>query len=86
MRLVAVVRSAGECRVKALGRPGVALSCLAHVFGMVATPRCFDTLHVLSIPYKLIGDNVAVSAELKKRTPRSADGSTHGQHEGAERR
>ena len=58
------LRSASACRVKALGRPGVALARSARLFGIVVTPRGPGTLDVLSISYKLLGYKVVASAEL----------------------
>ena len=58
------LRSASVFRVKARGRPRVALACSACLLDMVATPRGPGTLHVLSMSYELIGDQVAASAEL----------------------
>ena len=54
-------------RVEALGRAGVALARLAGQCGIVVTPRGPGTLHVLCIPYELLGDKRVPSAELKKR-------------------
>ena len=44
---------------------GVTLSRLAGLFGMLITSRGPGTLHVLSIPYKLLGDKRVPSTELR---------------------
>ena len=51
-------------RVKALGRPGVAVARSARLLGMVVTSRGPGTLHVLSMSYELSGNSVVSSAEL----------------------
>ena len=54
------------CRVESLGRPHVAPARLAGQCGIVVTPRGPGSLHMLSIPYELLGDKGVSSAELKK--------------------
>ena len=51
-------------RVDWLGGPRVALARLVCLFGIVVTPRGPGTLHVLSIPYELLGDKRVPLAEL----------------------
>ena len=52
--------------MESLGWSGLALARLAGQYGIVVTPRGPGTLHVLSIPYELLGDKGVPSAELKK--------------------
>ena len=63
---VIALRSESACRVESLGRPHVAPARLADQYGRVVTTRGPGTLHVLSIPYQLLGDKGISSAELKK--------------------
>ena len=58
--------SESACRVESLGRPHVAPARLAGQCGIVVTPRGPGSLHVLSIPYELLGAKGVSSAELKK--------------------
>ena len=67
------LRSASVCRVKALGRPGVALARSARLFGIVVTSRGPGTLHVLSIPYEPSGNEVISSGELRSRLSKYMD-------------
>ena len=55
-----------------VGGPGVALAWLARLFGIVVTPRGLGTLHVLSIPYELLGDTRVPLAELMVKLYKSA--------------
>ena len=57
-------RSGSACRVEWLGWPRVTLARLAGQYGMLVTSRGPETLHVLSIPYELLGDKRVSSAEL----------------------
>ena len=63
---VDALRSESACRVESLGRPHVTVARLADQYGIVVTPKGPGTLHVLSIPYQLLGDKGVSSAELKK--------------------
>ena len=63
---VVALRIESACRVDWLGRPRVALARLSCLFGILVTPRGPGTLHVLSIPYELLGAKGLSSAELKK--------------------
>ena len=60
---VVALRIESACRVDWLGGPGVALARLAHLYGIVVTPRGPGTLHVLSIPYELSRNNVTAAVE-----------------------
>ena len=66
-RAVVALRIESAWRVDWLGRPRVALARLSCLFGIVVTPRGPGTLHVLSIPYELLGDKGISSAELMVR-------------------
>ena len=59
------LRSESVCRVKALGRPGVALARLVHLCGVWRHVRCTGALHVLSTCYELSGNKVVHSAEVR---------------------
>ena len=63
---VVALRSESVCRVESLGRPHVAPARLSGQYGIVVTPRGPGSLHVLSIPYELLGAKGVSSAELKK--------------------
>ena len=58
------LRSGSACRVDSLCGPHVTVARLAGQYGIVVTPRGPGTLHVLSLPYKLLGDKRVPSAEL----------------------
>ena len=64
---VLALRSGIACRVESLGRPHVTLARLSGQYGMLVTSRGPETLHVLSIPYELLGDKRVASAELMDR-------------------
>ena len=67
LRAQIVLRSASACRVEWLCRARVALARLAGQYGTVVTPRGPGAMHVLSIHYKLPGNEVVPSAELTVR-------------------
>ena len=71
-RAVVALRIESAWRVDWLGRPRLALARLAGRCGIVATPRGPGTVHVLSIPYKLLGDKRVPSTELRDRLSKCA--------------
>ena len=61
------LRSGSACRVESQSRPHETLARFPGQYSIVVTPRGPVTLHVLSIPYELLGDKRVPSAELMSR-------------------
>ena len=73
LRPEVALRIESACRVKALGRPRVALARTARPCGVWCVRSGAGASHMLSIPYELFRNKVVPSVELRESLWKSAD-------------